>query len=93
MGLAALTKSTAVLFETLSFLPWLTESYISARFLTRGLLIALMMEAARTSETLVNSYQTTRRYNPEDSHLQIKEVLQKVEYQIKDVLQSFFLVY
>jgi hypothetical protein len=30
--------------------------------------IALMMEAARTSETSVN-YQTTRRNNPEDSHL------------------------
>jgi hypothetical protein len=28
-----------------------------------------MMEAARTSETLVNFYQTTRRYNPEDGHL------------------------
>jgi hypothetical protein len=28
-----------------------------------------MMEAARTSETLVNFYQTTRRYKPEDSHL------------------------
>jgi hypothetical protein len=31
-------------------------------------LIALM-EAARTSETLVNFYQTTWHYNPEDSHL------------------------
>jgi hypothetical protein len=31
--------------------------------------IALMMEAARTSETVVNLYQTTRRYNPEDTHL------------------------
>jgi hypothetical protein len=30
-----------------------------------------MMEAERTSETLVNFYQTTRLYNPEDSHLQI----------------------
>jgi hypothetical protein len=30
-----------------------------------------MMEAARTSETLVNFYQTTRRYNPEDSHLRL----------------------
>jgi hypothetical protein len=28
-----------------------------------------MMEAAGTSETLVNLYQTTRRYTPEDSHL------------------------
>jgi hypothetical protein len=27
-----------------------------------------MMEAARTSETLVNFYQTTWHYNPEDSH-------------------------
>jgi hypothetical protein len=32
-------------------------------------LIALMMEAARTSETLVNFYQTTLCYNPEDSNL------------------------
>jgi hypothetical protein len=32
-------------------------------------LIALMMEAATTSETSVNFYQTTRPYNPEDSHL------------------------
>jgi hypothetical protein len=31
--------------------------------------MALMMEAVRTSEALVNFYQTTRRYNPEDSHL------------------------
>jgi hypothetical protein len=30
--------------------------------------IALMMEAVQTSETSVNSYQSTRRYNPEDSH-------------------------
>jgi hypothetical protein len=28
-----------------------------------------MMEAARTSETLLNFYQTTRHYNPEASHL------------------------
>jgi hypothetical protein len=33
-------------------------------------LIALMMEAVRTSETMVNLYQTTWRYNPEDNHLQ-----------------------
>jgi hypothetical protein len=31
-------------------------------------LIALMMEAVRTSETLVNLYQTTWRYKPDNSH-------------------------
>jgi hypothetical protein len=31
--------------------------------------VALMMEAAKTSETLVNFYHTTQRYNPEDSNL------------------------
>jgi hypothetical protein len=32
-------------------------------------MIALMMEAGSTSETRVNFYRTTRRNNPEDSHL------------------------
>jgi hypothetical protein len=36
---------------------------------TRGLIIALVMEAASTSETSVNLYQTARRNNPDDSHL------------------------
>jgi hypothetical protein len=31
-----------------------------------------MMEAVSSSETSVNSYQTTRRNNPEDSHLQTR---------------------
>jgi hypothetical protein len=43
-----------------------------------------MMEAARTSETLVNFYQTTRRYNPEDGNLQSYETVtsekEKVSY-------------
>jgi hypothetical protein len=30
----------------------------------------MMTEAARTYEMLVNFYQATRRYNPEDSHPQ-----------------------
>jgi hypothetical protein len=33
-------------------------------------IIALTMEAASTSETLVNFYQTIRRNNPEDSYLE-----------------------
>jgi hypothetical protein len=35
-------------------------------------ILTLMMEAARTSETLVNFYQTTRRNNPQDSHIRIE---------------------
>jgi hypothetical protein len=38
-------------------------------FLPPPWLITLMMEAESTSETLVNFYQTTRRYDPEDSYL------------------------
>jgi hypothetical protein len=34
-----------------------------------------MMEAASTPETSVNFYQITRRYNPEDSHLQEEDSL------------------
>jgi hypothetical protein len=36
--------------------------------------IALMMEAASTSETLVNFYQTTRRNMLEDSHIHRTDV-------------------
>jgi hypothetical protein len=32
-------------------------------------LISLMMEAVKTSETLLNSRKSARSYNPEDSHL------------------------
>jgi hypothetical protein len=51
----------------------------------RWVLIALTMEAARTSETSVNVYQTTRRYNPEDSHLQ-KVLL------VDSICRGFFLL-
>jgi hypothetical protein len=34
-------------------------------------IIALVMEAANTSETSVNFYQTTQHNNPKDSHLHI----------------------
>jgi hypothetical protein len=33
--------------------------------------VSLIMEAASTSETPVNFYQTTRRNNPEDSHIKV----------------------
>jgi hypothetical protein len=35
-----------------------------------SIIIALMMDAASTSETSVNFYQSTPHNNPEDSHLQ-----------------------
>jgi hypothetical protein len=40
------------------------------RFRGACCLIALMMEAASTSETSVNFYQTTQRNNPKDSRFQ-----------------------
>jgi hypothetical protein len=43
------------------FQPFPTHSDISARFFARGLFIALMMEAVRTSETSVYFNETTRR--------------------------------
>jgi hypothetical protein len=48
-------------------LPCHTGSHISNQFLARGLLIALMMEAASTSETPVNFYQTAWRNIQEQS--------------------------
>jgi hypothetical protein len=44
-------------------------SYNCPSNLRAASLIALMMEAVQTSETLVTSHQSTRRYNPEDSNL------------------------
>jgi hypothetical protein len=45
----------------------LVEVYVSEVFTASIIRAMTMMEAARTSETLVNFYQTTRCYNPEDS--------------------------
>jgi hypothetical protein len=53
-----------------------------------GANIALMMEAARTSETLINVYQTTRRYNPEDSHLRTHRRENLKSYYIDEFLSS-----
>jgi hypothetical protein len=45
-----------------------------------------MMEAAtRTSETLVNFYPTTRRYNPEDSYLRTHRREKLKSYKVKKI--------
>jgi hypothetical protein len=41
----------------------------AVNFYLKMAVFALTMEAVKTSETLVNLHQPTRRYNPEDSHL------------------------
>jgi hypothetical protein len=53
------------------------DSYITSYPFARGSLIALMMEAVRTSATLVNIYLTTWQYIPEDSklHTRLRENL------------------
>jgi hypothetical protein len=47
-----------------------------------------MIEAARTSETLVNFYQTTRRYNPEDSHLHTRRRENLKSYLMYDITEG-----
>jgi hypothetical protein len=53
----------------------------------RSSLIILMMEALRTSETLVNLNQCTRRYNPEDSRLLGQTLV--INFLRKEVLEVF----
>jgi hypothetical protein len=40
--------------------------------------VLALMEAASTSETSVSFYQTTRRYNPEDTNLQAQPEFDKL---------------
>jgi hypothetical protein len=49
------------------------DCYITCNPLARGLVIALVMEAVRTSETSVNFNLPTWRYIPEDSKLHVTE--------------------
>jgi hypothetical protein len=46
------------------------------------------MAAASTSETMVNFYRTTWRYNPEDSHCQNRSLshFDKSQQQMKDLV-------
>jgi hypothetical protein len=61
--------SRPVRFFSLFFLSDFPPCLFCQTFLP--LKMAVFWVAASTSETLVNFYQTTRRYNPEDSHLRI----------------------
>jgi hypothetical protein len=63
---------------------------------TASIIRAMMMEAVRTSETLVNFNVTTRRYNPEDSkrHTRCRENLKshKVIISLNSINQLIFVV-
>jgi hypothetical protein len=52
--------------------------------------VCLMMEAASTSETSVNFYQTTRRYNPEVNHdsVQMMSVCDKIKRENTIIMHS-----
>jgi hypothetical protein len=41
----------------------------------------MSQQAARTSETLVNFYQTTRRYNPEDGHRYLFRPVRRMRFE------------
>jgi hypothetical protein len=50
--------------------------------------IDLMMEAANASETLADFYQTTRRNNPEDSHLHTRRREKLKSHQAYEILRA-----
>jgi hypothetical protein len=52
--------------------------------------ITLMMEAARTSETMVNFYQTMWHYIPEDSHLQNQQCFEYKGTKVECTLKATF---
>jgi hypothetical protein len=49
-------------------------------------IIDLIIEATRSCETLVDFYQTTRRNNPEDSHLRTHRRENLKSYQVISIL-------
>jgi hypothetical protein len=51
-----------------------------------------MMEAAKTSEMLINFYQTIQRYNPEDSHLHLKQCFYPFWYHRPPLLSTFLVL-
>jgi hypothetical protein len=55
--------------------------------------IALMMEAAVTSEKSVNFYQTTRGNNPEDSHLHTRRRENLKSHSFDEVLGELYIKY
>jgi hypothetical protein len=63
-GLAVHGDRTYHITHSRSVSPIHLGSYITSYFFGQGSLIALMMEAVRTSETSVNIYLTTRQYIP-----------------------------
>jgi hypothetical protein len=69
----AITTQQSPLRATNKTSPWIqTSVFIGFGMSDKPeLTLALMMEAVQTSETSVNSCHSTRRYNPEDSHLQV----------------------
>jgi hypothetical protein len=64
----------------------------SAASIIRAMIIALLMEAARSSETLVNFYQATRRCNPEDSHLRIHRLENLKSYLVVCLIRNIDMI-
>jgi hypothetical protein len=48
---------------------WIDVSEVRAASINRAIIVLMMMEAERTSETLVDIQLRTRQYIPEDSEL------------------------
>jgi hypothetical protein len=65
----------------------LVELYDVSEVLAASI-ISLVMKAASISETSVNVYNTTRRNNPEDTHLQALEIFASRNFYIEVVIKK-----
>jgi hypothetical protein len=78
--------------QTMSYFLMAVFWVVAPCSLVEEVIIALMMEAASTSETLVNFYQTTRHNNPEDSHIYTRRH-DKIKTQQCHMFSDFYTTY
>jgi hypothetical protein len=73
--------------DFLLFQPEWSPIYLQSALTIVSLIQVSLMKAVRTTETSVNIYQTTRRYNSEDSHLRThrRENLKSYQFQCINV--------
>jgi hypothetical protein len=66
----SLSRNSPIFYLTTQSVPRIKRFSVRSASIIKAMMDALMMDAVRTSETSVYSSETTRRYIPEDCHIQ-----------------------